>query len=624
MALGAAAKGDGGGGFFAWYGGAVSPSLNDEGITFVCTLTTDGGSTVVGYWKRVFSGPINVRWFASLVSGTDWSPAIQRAVDAAKPVQEGPYNQYRSGHVYIPQGVYTVKKAVVIDGGGSSLYLGQEISGDGPLKTVLHFYPENVTDQASLGLAAQDGNDAYASCFRFVGQTINSRLFGSALRNLSINLLSSDGAAKKRGVVLLNTDRFLMENVSFAGPWGQSVDSRGVWILSGQVITLRDIHFAAGSAVQNNDFGTPIYLSTASGSPDGGAVDHLHIHDCYFRPGNQSYAIEVDPGITQGNNVVGTIVSNLVFQDANISGGHGILKWIQGTQQSVNCTNFAFRNLRFEGSDVLNPDGGPPNLTGIYGVHIERTNTGYTLTNFTFDNVAFAGTRLGARLDLCDCVSFRNCVFGQPVGKAILAVDRAYSVELDNCFSSSPDVVFGDRYLERVDAAGGGAGFPRSARIVAPSTVPIPGRGVTTVKFAELLDGPSASATCTPYLASVSDTNAFKIPVLAHGWQRTAKITITAQVGSASVEWGEFALSRVGTTSNNFIVRTSAATSGTGTPKLLGTSAVNASYATDRLTCDAIVVDVASYNAIWVRNNIRGQQVYLMIEVTFSSTTLGA
>ncbi len=257
-------------------------------------------------------------------------------------------------------------------------------------------------------------------------------------------------------------------------------------------------------------------------------------------------------------------------------------------------------------------------------MHIERTNTGYTLTNFTFDNVAFAGTRLGARLDLCDCVSFRNCVFGQPAGKAILAVDRAYSVELDNCFSSSPDVVFGDRYLERVDAAGGGAGFPRSARIVAPSTVPIPGRGVTTVKFAELLDGPSASATCTPYLASVSDTNAFKIPVLAHGWQRTAKITITAQVGSASVEWGEFALSRVGTTSNNFIVRTSAATSGTGTPKLLGTSAVNASYATDRLTCDAIVVDVASYNAIWVRNNIRGQQVYLMIEVTFSSTTLGA
>lgn len=89
--------GDGGEGTFIWIPSVPStaprPFPDDDGITLWSTLDTSG------YFKRVFSGPINVRWFGATGNGTtDDTNAVlaaRNSIDFAN-----------NGTLYFPKGKY--------------------------------------------------------------------------------------------------------------------------------------------------------------------------------------------------------------------------------------------------------------------------------------------------------------------------------------------------------------------------------------------------------------------------------------------------------------------------------------------------------------------------------------
>ena len=79
------APGDGGGGIFVWIPTAITTP--DGGITI------NNANDTAGHFKRIYSGPLNVRWFGAKGDGvTDDTAAVHAARDAAK-----------SGTIYFPE-----------------------------------------------------------------------------------------------------------------------------------------------------------------------------------------------------------------------------------------------------------------------------------------------------------------------------------------------------------------------------------------------------------------------------------------------------------------------------------------------------------------------------------------
>jgi len=87
--------GDGGGGTFIWVTPLPSGFVPDGGITFN-SITLQSSP---GYFKRLYSGPINVRWFGAKGDGVTDDTA---AVHAARDSKEFANN----GTLYFPKGVY--------------------------------------------------------------------------------------------------------------------------------------------------------------------------------------------------------------------------------------------------------------------------------------------------------------------------------------------------------------------------------------------------------------------------------------------------------------------------------------------------------------------------------------
>ena len=83
--------GDGGDGLFRWTSGKAT--ANNGTII---------GSTVAsgGHWRRIYSGPVNVRWFGARGDGTEVSTEIQHAINTVA----------GGGTVLIPAGSYRLKK----------------------------------------------------------------------------------------------------------------------------------------------------------------------------------------------------------------------------------------------------------------------------------------------------------------------------------------------------------------------------------------------------------------------------------------------------------------------------------------------------------------------------------
>lgn len=95
--------GDGGGGAFFW--DSASTAVDDGGITLA--LSTGG----TGRWRRIFDGPINVKWFGATGDGTtNDRAAIQRAVDFISDVGSSGFfiGKPLGNTVYVPPGEYVL------------------------------------------------------------------------------------------------------------------------------------------------------------------------------------------------------------------------------------------------------------------------------------------------------------------------------------------------------------------------------------------------------------------------------------------------------------------------------------------------------------------------------------
>ena len=119
------AIGDGGGGMFYW---DTSSSSGDNGVTSTQpgTIIVPNGSTS-GRWVRIYSGPINVRWFGARgevrTDIDDDEPAISKAIVVAST---------NHAAVFIPRGVYRLHKELVM-----SNVEGLRLHGEGMHATFL-------------------------------------------------------------------------------------------------------------------------------------------------------------------------------------------------------------------------------------------------------------------------------------------------------------------------------------------------------------------------------------------------------------------------------------------------------------------------------------------------------
>lgn len=101
MALGGRSSvNDGGQGTFVW--DATSTATDDGALTIAVSGVT------TGRWKRVYSGPIDVRWFGAVGDGTtDDTTAVQNAIDAARSAGV-------QASVYFSPGTYKVTSALTV------------------------------------------------------------------------------------------------------------------------------------------------------------------------------------------------------------------------------------------------------------------------------------------------------------------------------------------------------------------------------------------------------------------------------------------------------------------------------------------------------------------------------
>lgn len=99
---------DGGGGIFYW---STTPGSDDGGTVIVPNLADGGAGTSGSCWRRVFTGPLSVRWFGAVGNGSaNDAPAIRRAIAAAtRPTS-------LTSTVYFPGGTYRIADQVDITG----------------------------------------------------------------------------------------------------------------------------------------------------------------------------------------------------------------------------------------------------------------------------------------------------------------------------------------------------------------------------------------------------------------------------------------------------------------------------------------------------------------------------
>lgn len=160
--LGRSAPGDGGGGVFLAVPGA---SGEDNGTTFVPTAANNSGA-----WRRIYSGPLDIRWFGASLTSSDNSPAIQGAINSAQDRARFP----RGASIYVPTGDWVIQSQLTIKTpyvSGEYDPPGLTIRGDGPevsrIKTA-----ESSFVGGSVLLITDEGTNANARNITIEGLTL--------------------------------------------------------------------------------------------------------------------------------------------------------------------------------------------------------------------------------------------------------------------------------------------------------------------------------------------------------------------------------------------------------------------------------------------------------------------
>lgn len=158
---------DGGGGMFVYSPTAVD--ADNDG-----TIVTPANN--IGRWFRMFSGPVNVRWFGATGDGvTDDTTSIQAALDSAATGNGA--TTIMGATVFIPAGIYVISSLTIAR--------GVALIGAGMTQTIL-----NRTDTTGYGIL-----------FDSTGLAVNATQDSVTIRDLS---LVQVGVATNGGGIYVN------------------------------------------------------------------------------------------------------------------------------------------------------------------------------------------------------------------------------------------------------------------------------------------------------------------------------------------------------------------------------------------------------------------------------------
>ena len=343
--LGYSVRGDGGGGLFCWKP-PLSGLVDDDGITIIATSATDGGTITAGYWLRIFSGPINVKWFGAKGDiTTDDTARIQAAINSSgggnRSTAASNFNDPGFTRVYFPHGTYLVTSTLTVS------HERTHLVGDGVFATAIKFEPTATVRTPAVRFSYGSGvlNDCSLSNMAFI---------------------SADNSHDKVAIELSDVSSFLLENVRIfqwtSGPTFSTM-STGIVVMGREHSTLRNLDISADR---------PISIEPNANAP--GASEDLDS----FHMQNLSLAVlGTDANASGIFFKPGVAALNLSIDNTNLSGGRYGIYWHDTLTTTLTSRNITIRNLRSE--NLIQPS----ETTGGQTIHISTFN----LSSLLIDNV---------------------------------------------------------------------------------------------------------------------------------------------------------------------------------------------------------------------------------------------
>lgn len=212
--------GDGGGGVFYWdYTDTTTDP--DFGTVFnaAIPLGSECGSPGPGRWKRIYSGPFNVRWFGATGNGsTPDDQAIQLAITAATST---------GGAVFLPRGQYVISNTLTISGTTSGVALSGEGKGAATLLNHINVHADGGTGTQSNPclLISASGNYFIIEGLTFQGNNET----GSSGNGNAISVINPQGG----GITVLYPAQVIIRDCVISSHRGQGVSWNGASLPTG-------------------------------------------------------------------------------------------------------------------------------------------------------------------------------------------------------------------------------------------------------------------------------------------------------------------------------------------------------------------------------------------------------
>lgn len=440
LAFGSKDAYDGGHGLFKWF--STSTTANNNGTVFGVDSVE-----VPGRWHRVYSGPVNVRWFTAVYAncGTDGgvdcpSPSSDFTLAAAAALTYLQTKTY-GGTLYFPEGVYDLKVGLTI----TDPHI--HILGDGAGNTRIQFNPTS---------------DAVMFNFDNGTTSASTRLLNCSIRGLQLGT-SGTNTSKTTAVRVSNADNFTAEDLvvfSFNTYGGGSGSSIGLKLLGGQFIVGRGLSLDADLPISIEAFTSTLTV-----------IDHCHLSDLWMRVRKNTEA-----AIGINSNVV---LQNLIIDgDNSSSGGKYGFKLDGGTSTGQIHAHVAIKNYRSEqfsengGYTVyVNPTGGEGMQTSVlHGLYLENVACGIPGAGYpTGGGVVDPG---GIYVRYAVQVSMRDVRYRSTTGTTLNLDSSCSSVEWFNLDlpANALATLTGLVPVWSTDAVVGGSAIPTTARYMPGTT----------------------------------------------------------------------------------------------------------------------------------------------------------
>jgi hypothetical protein len=373
------AVGDGGGGVFTWSSAAQA---DDGGTVFNVNAANGPG------WRRIFSGPIDVRWFGARGDGTTPDDgAFLSAIGAAaaiasaagKNLDSPASNPAGSVEVYVPPGTYVLTGTL---NGGSPLPPGLILRGAGEA-SCLYF----------TGTGGAAGAEAAGAGILVTSTALNTNT-QTTVRICDLWLRSVIPA--NNGTVAIDLIGATLITISRCKLTGWTA---GIILDGAECIEIDNINFGANGSEGDQTANTiGIWFTNAASGNKGFTVpectNRIAVHDCQFNA--PALPIRDEGSVSHhvyDNNVNGCIkcfawisyCNAAIYEKNELEGcGAATIGWIYIDGPTYNLT---IRDNSFSGGGL--PGGGSASVPSVYF-------EGGFVYGFDFSDNFIAGTPVAA------------------------------------------------------------------------------------------------------------------------------------------------------------------------------------------------------------------------------------